>query len=169
MEANKAERTPLSEQYNFALREEDGVRIAKIDGPFGGKIKAELSGDQSEITLKIDKMMRPTGGDDMAPLVMLKGLVVMVKEELEKEGGRLGHIEIPIDGSQDLSHLFHMQGIEEIFGKDEVQAAKDLYNPRPDEVPKRRAGERPTRIWLTLEEMTKRLKEYEERYGEIRQ
>lgn len=154
-----------SESYPVRIREEDGVFKVDMIAPFGGKMKAELSGDNEHKALRITQVLRPGGADDAAVYRMLIEFLQGVEKELDGQAMKLGQIEIPVNGNQDLAHLFFLKDIGAILGEEEVAAAKELYNPRPAETPKRRAGERPADIVLSLEEITEGLKAYEREIG----
>ncbi|MDO8601873.1 MAG: hypothetical protein Q7R62_01945 [bacterium] len=169
MEAG-AEQMPLSELYTVDIREKDGVRECILHGPLRSELRAEISGDEDK-TLRFTKLLPSGGGvnSNESALIMIKGMIIVAQNALQKTGSRLAHIEVPM-GAHDLQHFFSIEGIGEIFGTDEIEAGKKLYNPRPEDTPKRRATDtRPGPIRLTLWDMTQQLKEYEEKHGEIRQ
>lgn len=167
MEANEQEKTPLSKLYTVEKRSQGERDEYVMRRPFGAELRAVITGEDTK-TLTFTKLLRGSNSESAeAALIMLKGMIITAQNGLA-ENEQLEFVELPM-GERDLQHLFSIPGMGEIFGAEEIAAGKELYNPRPEETPKRRAEERPSAVRLTLYEITERLKEYEERHGDIRQ
>lgn len=165
------ESAPHSKHYHIEDRKNDGERMFVLHGPSGIKMKAMIEGEKGERTLRLSEFSRSGVGSETSggALVALKGLLVTVKNLLEKEGDMLKTIEVPTDDFE-LKALFGIEGMAEVLGQEEVADAFKFHNPeRHADEERRMADRKPEPIRLSVWNLTERLKEYEERHGEIRQ
>lgn len=170
--AADGERGLLSKEYILTYREELGRVFIEILGPSTTRMTAEIVGDESEKTLRFLKFSRLGGGaeTDHASLVDFKGLILFIKNDIEKKGQNLAFVEV-VSAEPDLKALSGMTWLSPILGAEKVKEMHEYHHPGREETPNRRATDpKPEPARFTLFEITELLKQYEEKSGKtIRQ